>query len=223
MPTTTNNSCHLLALIFNVVFLLLGLTTMITASIIVQDEVGKLSGHGISTGLLLIGASIIVVSALGTQASCLGKLQEWSFMYAVILTFCLVTTVILCSVVFQEATVKENLSAGWVTVDLEVKRTVQTSLQCCGFNKIHDRSILPCNYVEPCEPILHTMVDARMSSMRGCVFALLSFEAVGLCIAIATWCQQVKTPVPFNAYGSGAPETTRSSSNKILFHANGDD
>ena len=125
----TTSCCRYTTLIFNVIFLLLGLSVVIMAGIVVGDEVGKLSGHGVSTGLLLIGSLIILVSSLGTQASCAGDLQKWSLYYAVMLLFVLIATCVLCSLVFQEATVKENLSSGWNIADLETRRNVQTNLK----------------------------------------------------------------------------------------------
>ena len=183
-------------------------------SLIVQDEIGKLSGHGVSTGVIIIGVIILLVSSLGTQASCSGDLHKWSFIYAIMLLFVLITTSILCSVVFQETTVKENLSSGWNVADLETKRTVQTNLKCCGFTKVSDRSILPCNWLEPCEPKLHKLVDLRMSSMRSWIFTLLALEIIGFIITIITWCKQSKKYEGKYGVGSGDPTT----SGDIQFH-----
>lgn len=203
---------------YNLIFGIVGTVTMVISFSIVQDEVGKISGAGASTGLLLIGSLIVVTSALGTQASCTGDYHRWSFLYSTILLFVLVTTLILCVVVFQDAAVKENLSSGWNIVDLEIKRTVQSNLKCCGFNKISDRIIVPCNYVEPCEPKLHVLVDARMATMRSCVFALLGLELVGFVISIVVWCKQ--SPHNAGTYGGGSGTTTRSSNNNIQFYEN---
>ena len=169
-----------------------------------DDEIGKLSGSGLSTGLLLIGALILMVSSIGTQASCVGDLQKWALYYAVVLLFVFVTTCILCSLVFQESTVKENLSNGWNVVDIETKRTVQSNLKCCGFNKVHDRSVLPCNFVEACEPKLHLLVDDRMSMMRGCAFVLLTIEIIGLFLTTVIFCRKPIAIAKPNEFGSGS-------------------
>ena len=123
---------------------------------------------------------IVIVSALGGQASWSNDLSKCSFFYMVVLMFVTVATSLLCTLVFKDAAMKENLSSGWNVADAETKRDIQESLRCCGFNKVSDRVVLPCSFVEPCAPKLHTVVDERMSAMRSCTFVLLALEIVGL-------------------------------------------
>ena len=205
MPT--HQTCSIPALLFDATFLIIGCAAMVMAGVVVQDEVGQLSGHGISTGLILIGALLTIVSLISAQASLNGDLQKWSFYYSVILLFVLVATCVLSTLSFQEATVKENLSSGWNVVDSALRKTVEQNLKCCGFNKVHDRSVVPCNFVDPCEPKLHALVDARMSIMRAWSFGLLSAESVGFFIALyVLWKKMTMLDVSKrNHFGEGIP------------------
>ena len=45
-------------------FLFVGIATLIGAGVVIGDEVGKISGKGISTGLMLIGALIMFLSLI---------------------------------------------------------------------------------------------------------------------------------------------------------------
>ena len=115
------------ALLFNFVFFVCGVSVMVAAAFVVSDEVGKLSGRGISTGLIVIGVLIVIVSALGGQASWSNDLSKCSFFYMVVLMFVTVATSLLCTLVFKDAAMKENLSSGWNVADAETKRDIQES------------------------------------------------------------------------------------------------
>ena len=201
---------------FNLVFFVCGLSVMIAAAYVVSDEVGKLSGRGISTGLMVIGLLIIIVSALGGQASWAHNLGKCSFFYLVVLLFVTMATGVLCALVFKDAAMKENLSSGWNVADVETKREIQQSLKCCGFNKVSDRVVLPCSFVDPCEPNLHRVVDDRMTTMKSCAFVLLALEVLGLVCACFTSYFAEKQPQyrPADSYGGGS--ISRSNNKAVL-------
>ena len=204
------------ALLFNFVFFVCGVSVMVAAAFVVSDEVGKLSGRGISTGLIVIGVLIVIVSALGGQASWSHDLSKCSFFYMVVLLFVVVATSVLCGLVFKDAAMKENLSSGWNVADAETKRDIQESLRCCGFNKVSDRVVLPFSFVDPCEPSLHTVVDERMGSMKSCAFVLLGLEIVGLVCTCLVACLGPRTPDRTQAGSYGGGSITRSDNRAVL-------
>ena len=193
------------AVLFNLAFLVLGLAALVTSGAVVSDEVGKLSGRGLSTGLLIVGVLIVVTGSLGAQASCTGRLRQCSFFYIVVMLFVAMATGIMCSLVFKADSVKENLSEGWNVADLETKRQVQDSLGCCGFNDPADRAVVPCHHLaEACEPKLEALVDTRMGTLKACAFSLLAFELIGLFSAIGVACATKPRKESVNSYGAGS-------------------
>jgi hypothetical protein len=170
-------------------FLFVGIATLIGAAVVIGDEVGKISGKGISTGLMLIGALIMFLAAAGAQATREAELTKCALYYVLILTFVCMATAIMCLLVQRVEESKENLSNGWDIANIETRRDIQEQLSCCGFNKVVDRVSLPCTYTRPCEPELILKVEARMDYMKTFSFCLLAIEVIGL---ILTCCLLMK-------------------------------
>ena len=144
---------------------------------VIGDEVGKISGRGISTGLMLIGALIMFLAAAGAQATRTAELTKCALYYIVVLTFSSMATAVLCLLVFRVEASKENLSNGWDIANIETKRDIQEQLECCGFNRVDDRVTLP-PALKACEPELEAKVDSRMEYMKVVAFLLLAFEVI---------------------------------------------
>jgi hypothetical protein len=174
---------------FNCLFLFVGIATLIGAGVVIGDEVGKISGKGISTGLMLIGALIMFLAAAGAQATREAELTKCALYYVVVLTFVCMATAVLCLLVFRVEESKENLSNGWDTANIETRRDIQEQLECCGFDKVIDRVSLPCTFTRACEPELGAKVESRMEYMKTFAFMLLGVQIIGL---VLTCCLLMK-------------------------------
>ena len=134
---------------------------------------GRGLGRDISTGLIVIGVLIVIVSALGGQAWWL-DLSKCSFFYMVVLMFVTVATS-LSHACLQGCRHEENLSSGWNVADAETKRDIQVSALLQPTRRQSSAAVqLCCSCAQ-----LHTVVDERMSAMRNFV-RLLALEIVGL-------------------------------------------
>jgi hypothetical protein len=194
---------------FNCLFLFVGVATLIGAGVVIGDEVGKISGKGISTGLMLIGALIMFLAAAGAQATRTAELTKCALYYIVVLTFTSMATAVLCLLVFRVEASKENLSNGWDIANLETRRDIQEQLECCGFNLISDRVTVPCQHLRPCEPELEAKVDTRMGYMKVFAFLLLSFEIIGLILTCCLLMKRQKQSVHrYTGINSGTSEAS---------------
>jgi len=172
----------------NVLFLIFSIVLMSVGTVASGGSIGGLSGTEIPTGIVVLGAFILILSLLG----CLGAWKESRIFLGCYFFFLLVLTILLFAVGLAVYSKREQAGAymfdGWNFASPETRKTFQENLKCCGLVTFNDSyAYLPCpqnisiNATDgtqvSCLPVMTNLFRDSMQQLGGVAvaFAVLMF------------------------------------------------